>query len=151
MFSTTESLGSYLELTGLAAASIAVLALSVHMIPALATETVYCSIASCRITRVLSSILSNSSMQQIPLSERTRAPLSSTISRVSGSLVMYTVRPTAELPLPEVQIPLGAILWTYCKSCDLAVDGSPQSKMLSSPLNLPLPLQENSLLQPPNN
>jgi hypothetical protein len=88
MLSTTDSLGSYFEFTGLAAARIAVLALRVQMIPALATETVYCSMASWRMTLVLSSILSNSSMQQIPLSERTRAPLSKTISLVSGSLVM---------------------------------------------------------------
>lgn len=46
MLSTTDSLGSYLELTGLAAARIAVLAFNVQMIPAFATETVYCSIAS---------------------------------------------------------------------------------------------------------
>jgi hypothetical protein len=38
-----------------------------------------------------------------------------------------------------VNIPLGAILCTYSKSWDLAVDGSPQSKILISPLNLPLP------------
>jgi hypothetical protein len=36
----------YLELTGFAAANIAVLAFNEHMIPALATETVYYSIAS---------------------------------------------------------------------------------------------------------
>lgn len=102
MFSTIESLESYLELTGLAAARIAVLALSVQIIPAFATETVYCSIASCKITLVPSSILSNSSIQQIPLSESTNAPLSRTNSLVSGSLVMYTVKPTAELPLPDV-------------------------------------------------
>ena len=35
--------------------------------------------------RALSDILSNSSMQQTPLSLSTRAPLSSTISRVSAS------------------------------------------------------------------
>lgn len=46
MLSMTESLGSYLELIGFAAARIAVLAFSWQMIPALATETVYCSIAS---------------------------------------------------------------------------------------------------------
>jgi len=46
MFSTTDSFGSYFEFTGLAAAKIAVLALRVQMIPALATDTVYCSIAS---------------------------------------------------------------------------------------------------------
>ena len=88
IFSTTESLASYFELTGFAAAKIAVLAFKVQMIPALATETVYYSIASCKITLVFSSILSNSSIQQIPLSESTKAPLSKTISLVSGSLVM---------------------------------------------------------------
>lgn len=46
MLSTTESFGSYLEFTGFAAAKIAVLALRVQMIPAFATDTVYCSIAS---------------------------------------------------------------------------------------------------------
>jgi hypothetical protein len=46
MLSTTDSLGSYFELTGLAAAKIAVRAFREHMIPALATETVYCSMAS---------------------------------------------------------------------------------------------------------
>ena len=102
MFSTTESLGSYFELIGLAAARMAVLEFKVQIIPALATETVCYSMASCKITLVLSSILSNSSMQQIPLSESTRAPLSRTISLVSGSFVMYTVKPTAELPFPDV-------------------------------------------------
>jgi hypothetical protein len=88
MFSTTDNLGSYFELTGFAAARIAVLAFRVQMIPALATDTVYYSIASWRITLVLSSILSNSSIQHIPLSDKTRAPLSRTISLVSGSLVI---------------------------------------------------------------
>jgi hypothetical protein len=87
MFSTTDSLGSYFEWTGLAAARIAVLAFNVQMIPAFATDTVYYSMTSCKITLVLSSILSNSSMQHIPLSESTKAPLSSTNSLVSGSLV----------------------------------------------------------------
>ena len=87
MLSTTESFGSYFECTGLAAAKIAVLALSWQIIPAFATDTVCYSIASCNITLVLSSILSNSSMQHIPLSESTRAPLSRMISLVSGSLV----------------------------------------------------------------
>jgi len=87
MFSTTDFLGSYLEPIGLAAAKIAVLALRVQIIPALATETDCCSIASWRMTLVFSSILSNSSMQQIPLSDKTSAPLSRTISLVSGSFV----------------------------------------------------------------
>lgn len=89
-------------MTGFAAAKIAVLAFKVQIIPAFATETVYYSMASCKITLVFSSILSNSSIQQIPLSERTKAPLSKTISLVSGSLVTYTVNPTADEPLPDV-------------------------------------------------
>lgn len=113
IFSTTDNLGSYFDFTGLAAARMAVLAFRVQIIPALATETVYCSMASCKITLVLSSILSNSSIQQIPLSDSTKAPDSKTVSLVSGSFVIYTVKPTAELPFPDVYIPLGAILWTY--------------------------------------
>lgn len=46
MLSTIDNLGSYFELTGFAAANTAVLALSVQIIPAFATETVYYSIAS---------------------------------------------------------------------------------------------------------
>merc|ERR1711892_881351 len=73
-------------------------------------DTVCCSITSCKMLRVPSDILSNSSMQQIPRSDRTNAPDSSTRSPESGSLVMYAVRPTAEDPLPEVYIPHGATL-----------------------------------------
>ena len=116
ILSTTDIYGLYLELTGFAAARIAVLAFREQIIPAFATDTVCYSIASWRITLVFSSILSNSSMQHIPLSERTSAPLSNTNSLVSGSLVTYTVRPTADDPFPDVNIPLGAILCTYCKS-----------------------------------
>jgi len=101
-FSTTDRRGLYRLSAGLADARTEVRALSVQMMPALATETVCCSITSCRMDRVESLILSNSSMQQIPRSDRTRAPLSSTGSRVSGSLVTYAVRPTAEEPLPDV-------------------------------------------------
>lgn len=102
MLSTTDIFVSYFDFIGFAAAKIAVLAFSVHIIPAFATETVYYSIASCKTFLVPSSILSNSSIQQIPLSDKTRAPLSSTISFVSGSFVTYTVKPTADEPFPEV-------------------------------------------------
>jgi hypothetical protein len=88
IFYTTESFVLYFDSTGFAAARIAVLALSVQIIPAFATDTVCYSMASCKMFLVPSSILSNSSMQQIPLSDRTSAPLSRTISFVSGSLVM---------------------------------------------------------------
>ena len=46
MLLITDNFGLYLESTGFAAAKIAVLAFNVQMIPALATDTVYCSIAS---------------------------------------------------------------------------------------------------------
>jgi hypothetical protein len=52
--------------------------------------------------RAASLILSNSSMQHTPWSDRTSAPDSSTISRVSGSFVTYAVRPTADDPRPDV-------------------------------------------------
>jgi hypothetical protein len=77
---------NFLFITGFAPAKIAVLAFNVATIPALATEIVYYSIASCKMDLVLSSILSNSSIQQIPKSLKTSAPLSKTISFVSGSL-----------------------------------------------------------------
>ena len=69
------------------------LAFRLQMMPALAMLTVCCSIASWRMARVVSDILSNSSMQHTPWSERTRAPDSSTKSRVSGSLTTEAVRP----------------------------------------------------------
>ena len=56
---------------GFAAARIDVRAFSEQMMPALATEMVCCSMASCKMARVESDILSNSSMQQMPRSERT--------------------------------------------------------------------------------
>jgi len=86
----------------LAEAKIAVLALSVHTIPALATEIVYYSIASCKTVLVLSSILSNSSIQHIPLSLNTSAPDYKINSFVSGSFKTEAVNPTAELDFPDV-------------------------------------------------
>lgn len=50
-----------------------------------------------------------------------------------GSLVTDAVRPAAELPLPEVYTAMGATLSTNFSNCDLAVPGSPNSKMLMSP------------------
>lgn len=46
MLSMTDSFGSYFEFIGFAAAKMAVLAFREQMIPALATETVYYSMAS---------------------------------------------------------------------------------------------------------
>ena len=79
--------------TGLAAARMDVRALREQMIPALAMERVCCSMTSCITDRVDSLILSNSSIQQTPLSARTNAPLQvnkcknkATISRSLGYL-----------------------------------------------------------------
>ena len=59
-------MGLYRDSTGLALAHTDVLAFREQTIPALATEIVCYSMASCNIVFVLSSILSNSSMQQTP-------------------------------------------------------------------------------------
>mmetsp|Transcript_45259 Transcript_45259/g.96293 ORF Transcript_45259/g.96293 Transcript_45259/m.96293 type:complete len:215 (-) Transcript_45259:1187-1831(-) len=133
MFSTTLREGLYRDSTGLAEARMEVRALRVAMIPALAMETVCCSIASWRMARVVPDILSNSSMQQMPRSDSTSAPLSMTSSLVSGSLATDAVSPTADEPFPEVYTPLGDSLWTYPRSWDLDVPGSPTRRMLMSP------------------
>lgn len=112
-------------------------------------ERVCCSITSCSTDLVLSFILSNSSMQQMPLSLSTRAPVWRTSCRVSGSFVTYAVRPTALEPLPDVYWPRGTRLYTYWSSCDLLVPGSPQRRMLISARKLPLPVWVKSFLDPP--
>jgi hypothetical protein len=96
------TLGLYLPYFGLAADKIDVLALSVVVIPALAIEMVYYSITSWIAVLSYSSILSNSSIQQTPMSAITSAPPSKAISPVWGSLRIAAVRPTPELPLPVV-------------------------------------------------
>lgn len=108
----TDFFGSYFEWMGLAAARIAVLELSWQTIPALAIETVCCSMASNSTVREFSSILSNSSMQQMPWSASTKAPLYSINYLVYGSLRTWAVRPTAEDPLPLVYTLLGAMRCT---------------------------------------
>mmetsp|Transcript_13665 Transcript_13665/g.57836 ORF Transcript_13665/g.57836 Transcript_13665/m.57836 type:complete len:221 (+) Transcript_13665:706-1368(+) len=151
MLSTTLMAGLYLDPTGFADASTEVLALRTAMMPALAIETVCCSITSCRVDRAPSLILSNSSMQQMPRSDKTSAPDSSTMSFVSGSLCTYAVRPTADEPLPDVYIPRGATLLTYVSSCDFETPGSPTRMTLRSPRTL-FPEVEplNVLLVAPN-
>ena len=93
---------SYLPIIGFIAAKIEHLALSVACMPALVIDIVCCSMASCMATESLSCILSNSSMQQIPLSASIRAPASRVKSPVSGSLDKEAVNPAAEDPLPDV-------------------------------------------------
>jgi hypothetical protein len=102
MLAGIGSLGSYRELIGFAAARMDVRAFKVVMIPALAIDTVCCSyssalpadlladrltMTSCKTLRVESDILSNSSMQHTPPSDRTNAPDSRTSCFDSGSLV----------------------------------------------------------------
>ena len=67
---------SYLPMIGFMAAKMEHLALRVACIPALVIEMVCCSMASWIATVSQSIILSNSSMQQIPLSASIRAPAS---------------------------------------------------------------------------
>jgi hypothetical protein len=102
MFSCGLSFWLYLPYNGFAAAKIEVLAFKEVVIPALAIDTVYCSITSWIFVLSLSSILSNSSIQQIPVSDKTKAPPSKTNSFVVLSLVTAAVRPTPEEPLPVV-------------------------------------------------
>ncbi len=64
----------YLPKIGLAAAKILVLAWRVAWIPALAKEIVCCYIASWIATWSLIYILSNSSIQHMPLSAKSKAP-----------------------------------------------------------------------------
>lgn len=102
MFYTTLFLASYLEFIGLAADKIEVLEFNWHTIPAFAIEIVCCYIAYSKIVLLLSSILSNSSMQHMPKSLSTRAPLYRTNYLVSGSFLTFAVKPTALEPLPLV-------------------------------------------------
>ena len=66
--------------------------------------------------RSRSSILSNSSIQQIPVSAKTKAPPSRTTSFETGSLRTAAVKLTPEEPLPVVYTPLGAKLEICFKS-----------------------------------
>jgi hypothetical protein len=94
MLRVTGRFTSYFDPTGLAAARTDVRAFRVVMMPALAIETVCCSLGrqllgkgtllwvflvltmtSCNTLRVASDILSNSSIQHTPPSLRTSAPL----------------------------------------------------------------------------
>jgi len=84
MFSTGDILVLYRPYKGLAAARIEVRAFKVVEIPALEIEIVCCSMTSWMAVRSDSSILSNSSIQQIPLSASTRAPPSERVSGTKG-------------------------------------------------------------------
>lgn len=74
IFSTGDSLGLYRPYRGLAAANMDVRAFKVVVMPAFEIDIVCCSITSWIAVRSDSSILSNSSIQHIPLSANTSAP-----------------------------------------------------------------------------
>ena len=61
------------------------------------------------LVRSRSSILSNSSMQQTPISASTRAPPSRHSSFDTGSRITAAVSPTPEEPFPVVYTPRGLI------------------------------------------
>lgn len=163
---------------GLAAAKIDVRAFNWQMMPALAMLSVCCSITSCKTLRVESFILSNSSMQQTPLSANTNAPLPkikikiniyyysrvnekwkerrwtyvcNTSCLVSGSLVTYAVNPTADEPRPDVYCERGTKLYTYWSNCDFDVPGSPHNSKCISDRKFCRPNETCFFLVPPNN
>ena len=95
------------------------------------------------------SILSNSSIQQMPLSLSINAPASMQNSPVSSSRVTVAVRPAAEDALPDAYTARGNIEHTNLRNCDLAVDGSPTRQQLMSPRSFVLSRGE-VLCTPPN-
>mmetsp|Transcript_60362 Transcript_60362/g.118760 ORF Transcript_60362/g.118760 Transcript_60362/m.118760 type:complete len:225 (+) Transcript_60362:845-1519(+) len=130
--------GSYLPSVGFATATTAQRAFSVATMPALDTEIVCCSMASCKDVRSLSFILSNSSMRHMPSSANTIAPPSKPQSPFS-SRVTAAVRPTALAPLPVVYTARGKVDSTYLRNWDFAKPGSPTMRLLMSPRILCLP------------
>ena len=85
-------------------------------------------------TQSESSILSNSSIQMIPLSAKTMAPASKWRSPFSQSTETVAVRPTPDAPQPVVLKQRGANFMTCQSIWDFAVEGSPTISMLISPL-----------------
>ena len=112
---------------GLLAAIIVVLVLILQTMPALATEIVCCSIASCILALSSAFIIENSSIVHTPQSARTRAPASR--MKFYPSLKQETVRPADVEPMPVV---LTARVESYVaafKSWDFPVPGSPTINM----------------------
>ena len=83
-------------------------------IPALEIDIDYYSMASCIDVLSWSFILSNSSIRQIPLSARTKAPPSNVHSLDCGSRRTVAVNPTAEAPFPVVYTALWKVFSTDC-------------------------------------
>ena len=92
-------------------------ALSVAWMPALAMLMVCCSMASWMATWSAMSILSNSSMAQMPLSASMSAPASMVNSPVSSSFTTAAVRPAAEDAFPDVYTARGRKEQMYLGGC----------------------------------
>ena len=109
----TLSSSSYLPL-GFVAAIIVVRVFNLQTKPALATDNVCCSIASCMVARSLSRMVENSSMQHTPLSAKTKAPASNIHSPPSRMAVQ--VKPALVEPMPVVVTLLGLNFAAYLKN-----------------------------------
>lgn len=131
-------LSLYLPKIGFAAANTEVLEFNLVVMPAFAMLIVCCSIASWIATLSAGFILSNSSIHTIPPSAKTRAPPSIWNYPVEGSLFILAVKPAAEEPFPLVYTAMEAVCSTNLRNWDLAVEGSPMSKTLISPLRMVL-------------
>lgn len=131
---------TYLPRTGFADAMTLQRACSWATMPALEMEMVCCSMASWMLVRSISFILSNSSMQQMPLSARTSDPPSRVNSPVTGSLWQPAVRPTELDPLPVVYTQRSNFSVIHFKNWDLPRPGSPMRSTFISPRNLWPPL-----------
>ena len=126
--------GLYRPRVGFEAARMLALAFRVATMPPFAMETTCCSMAGWIAPLSSSRILSISSMQQTPMSARTRAPASRVKLPVPPSLTTAAVSPAAVEPLPVVSRPLGATLAANWRSWLFPVPGSPTSRTLMSPL-----------------
>mmetsp|Transcript_4688 Transcript_4688/g.14140 ORF Transcript_4688/g.14140 Transcript_4688/m.14140 type:complete len:246 (+) Transcript_4688:569-1306(+) len=116
---------------GFAQAMTAQRAASVQTKPALATDSVCCSMASWIAALSPALIAPNSSMQHTPLSAKTNAPASRVHSPLS--LTALHVRPADVVPQPVVRIDRGANLAINLKNWDLPVPGSPTSSKWGVP------------------
>ena len=131
--SAIDSYGSNLPYRGFAAPSRAQRLLRFAIIPAFATLTVCCSIASCREDLSSDRILSISTAA-IPWSASTSAPASRVhLPSPNSSFIAVAVNPADVELLPLAYMPLGASWTTYRSSCDLPMPGSPTRRMWISP------------------
>lgn len=111
-------------------------AFSCVKMPSMAILTVCCSITSHIVSRSLSFILSNSSMQQMPIFASTNAPGSSWNSFVYLSLTTDGDRSIPLDPLPVVYTDYGQIFFMDFRILDFSIPGSPINRILRSPCSL---------------